>query len=266
MAVLTNVSLRFKGVDAYLENTVRQSLGFGNLWTISLWLKPFEDLPREKLTQINHRTLLHLKGAAHKNEILIWADRITDTSPDVIHVENWNCRGERVRITRFNMAQQRNEWRNFSVFWDGTNLIGWDNAIEISDTHETLSGTGGFLMEDPVASAGRSVRIGAAYSGIAAAVELPLSTWSGLMGPVAIWNTGVTDQELGVVVSGNFGLDLATNSGTYTSSANLVHWWRVGADSADIGADYATTVTGINVGDAATISGTNEIVVDSPTI
>jgi hypothetical protein len=119
-------------------------------------------------------------------------------------------------------------------------------------------------MEDPVASAGRSVRIGAAYSGIAAAVELPLSAYSGIMGPVAIWNAGVTDQELATVVSGAFGIDLTTNSGIYTSSANLVHWWRLGADDTDLGKDYNITVSGINVGDDATISGTNEIVVDSP--
>ncbi len=264
MVVLTNVSLRFKGVDAYLENIIQQSLGFANLWTISIWLKPFEDLPRDKLAQINHRTLLHLKSAAHKNEILIWADRITNTDPDVIHVENWNKRGERIRVTRFNMAQQRNQWRNFSCFWDGSNLIGWDNGVELSDIHETFSGTEGFLMEDPVASAGRSVRLGAAYSGIAGAVELPLTSWSGLMGPVAIWNTEVTGTELATVVSGNFGIDLTTNSGIYTSSANLVHWWRPGADAADIGNDYAVVVSGINVGVDATITGTNEIVVDSP--
>ncbi len=264
MVVLTNVALRFKGVDAYLENAIRQSLGFANLWTISIWLKPFEDLPREKLTQINHRTLLHLKGTTHKNEVLIWADRITNTEPDVIHVENWNSRGERIRVTRFNMVQQRNEWRNFSVFWDGSVLIGWDNGVEITDIHETISGVDGFEMADSVASAGRSVRLGAAYSGIATAVELPLSTWSGILGSVAIWNTGVTGQELGTVVSGNFGIDLITNSGTYTSSANLVHWWRLGADSTDIGKDYTTTVSAINIGDNATITGTNEIVVDSP--
>ncbi len=265
MVVLTDVALRFKGVDAYLENAIRQSLGFANLWTISIWQQPFEDIPREKLEFLHHRTLLHLKGAAHKNEILIWADRITNTSPDVIHVENWDKRGERIRVTRFNMAQQRNEWRNFSVFWDGSNLIGWDNGVEITDIHETLSGTGSFIMEDPVASAGRSVRLGAAYSGIAGAVQVPLTTWSGLMGPVAIWNTEVTNQELATVVSGSFGIDLTTNSGIYTSSASLVHWWRPGADSADIGNDYTVTASAINVGDDATITGTDEIVVGSPT-
>lgn len=264
MVVLTNVSLRFKGVDAYLENTIRQSLGFANLWTISIWLKPFEDRPREKLPEIHHRALVHLKGATHRNEVLIWADRITNTEPDVIHVENWDKDSKRVRITRFNMAQQREQWRNFSVYWDGSNLIGWDNGVEIADIHETLSGTGSFVMQDPVASAGRSVRLGAAYSGIAGALELPLAAWSGHMGPVAIWDIGVTDQELGTVISGGFGIDLTTDSGTYTSSANLVHWWRPGADNTDIGKNYAVSGSEVNIGDNATISGINEIVVDSP--
>lgn len=264
MPVLINTSLSFRGVDAYLENTEVQSLGFSDLWTIGIWLKPREDLPRERLAQLHHRALLHLQGKTHKNEILIWADRITTTDPDVIHVENWNHTGERVRITRFNAAQERDHWRHFSVFWDGSNLIGWDNGVELPDIHETLSGTGSFIMEDPVASGGRSIRLGAAYSGIAYAPQVPLTTWSGLMGAVAIWNTGVTGTELATVVSGGFGFDLTTNSGIYTSSANLVHWWRLGADSADIGADYAIAASGINMGVNATITGTEAIVVDSP--
>lgn len=264
MPILTNVSLKFKGVDAFLEKVMRQKLGIANLWTISIWLKPFEDLIREKLPVLNHRTLLHLKGSSHRNEILIWADRITNVKPDVITVENWDKKGDRLRITRFNMAQKRLEWRNFSVSWDGSNLIGWNNGFQITDIHETFLGTNTLAMEDLVASGGRGVRVGAAYSGIAGAVIVPLTTWSGLLGSIAIWDSQVTGSELREAVSGTFGFDLTTNSGTYQSSANLIHWWRLGADNTDIGRDFTVTSGLINIGDDATISGINSIVTDSP--
>lgn len=117
-------------------------------------------------------------------------------------------------------------------------------------------------MVDPTASGRqRSVRIAAAYSGTAQSLDGPrLITYSGLFGPIGVWDKVLDSLELGEIASGTFGFDLTTDSGTYSSSANLQHWWRPGADNTDIGADYAGT---INVGDAATVSATN-IVVDSP--
>jgi hypothetical protein len=117
-------------------------------------------------------------------------------------------------------------------------------------------------MADPTASGKqRSVRIAAAYSGIAASLDGPrIITYSGLLGPIGVWNDVLDATELVEIASGTFGFDLTTNSGVYTSSANLAHWWRLGADDADIGKDYAGS---INVGDDAMIS-TSNIVVDSP--
>ena len=269
MPVLTNVSLQFDGKNEYLENAFRQTQGIANLWTITLWMKPFETSPLfdpisgQPLFKPDGKTLLHIKGVTHHNEILIWGERINDsTHEECIVVENWGSDGKRIRITRFNLAQKRKEWRNFSCAWDGSNLIAWDNGIELADLSETLSGTGSFLMQDSTAQGRlRSVRIGAAYSGIAASNEGPrLITYSGLLGPFGVWDEVLDGAELRALTSGSFGADLTVNSGTYTSSANLQHWWRLGADDTDIGADYAGT---INVGDDATVTSGN-IVVDSP--
>jgi len=209
------------------------------------------------------KAFFHLKGVTHRNEVLIWGERIENsTNEEYIFVENWDDTAKRIRITRFNMAQKRQEWRNFSCAWNGENLIAWDNGIELPDISETLSGTGSFVMEDPTASGRlRSVRIAAAYSGISASLDGPrIVTYSGLMGPIGMWDEVLDATELGEIASGTFGFDLTTDSGTYTSSANLQHYWRLGADSADIGADYAGD---INVGVDSTVTGVN-IVVDSP--
>jgi hypothetical protein len=59
-------------------------------------------------------------------------------------------------------------------------------------------------------------------------------------------------------------MNLALNSGNYVSKANLVHWWRLGHDSGDIGKDYGTGSPFIDVmTNAANISAA-DIVVDAP--
>jgi hypothetical protein len=179
-------------------------------------------------------------------------------------VENWDESAKRIRITRFNMAQKRKEWRLFSCAWDGNNLIAWDNGLEIADYSETLSGTGSFIMSDTTVSGKqRGTRLAVAYTGTAQSLDGPrIVAYSGLLGPIGVWDEVLDGLELGEIASGTFGLDLTTNSGTYTSSANLQHWWRPGADASDIGKDYALT-NNIDVGVDATVTGTN-IVVDSP--
>lgn len=272
MPILTNVSLQFDGKTEYLENAFQQAIGIANLWTITIWIKPKETpsvftTSGQPLFKPDGKALLHLKGIGHRNEVLIWGDRIKDsTSEEFIVVENWNADAGRIRVTRFNMAQKRQEWRLFACAWDGSNLHAWDNGIKLTDTYDTVSGTGSFIMEDPTTSGrARALRLGVAYTGVPYTLEDPrLVSWSGMIGPVGVWNTVLGDLELGAIASGTFAYDLSTNSGTYTSSGTLVHWWRLGADSTDIGKDYAPTGDkSINIGVDATVTGTN-IVVDSP--
>jgi len=270
MPVLTNVSLQFDGKNEYLENAFRQAMGVANLWTITIWMKPFEvsnvfDSEGRPQFKPDGRALFHLKGLSHRNEVLVWGERIGDsTHEEFIMVENWDESADRIRITRFNMAQKRKEWRLFSCAWDGSNLIAWDNGLEITDFSETLSGTGSFIMSDTTVSGRqRSTRIAVAYTGVAQSLDGPrVVAYSGLLGPIGVWDEVLDGLELGEIASGTFGLDLTTDSGTYASSATLQHWWRLGADTSDIGKDYAVTGN-IDVGVDATVTGIN-IVVDSP--
>lgn len=272
MPILTNVSIQFDGKNEYLENAFLQTIGIANLWTITIWMKPLEtpnivDLNGVPIFKPDGKSLIHLKGLSHRNEVLIWAERIQDSvSEEFIIVENWNSSGDRVRITRFNMAQKRKEWRNFSCAWNGNNLIAWNDGIGITDYSETLSGTGSFIMEEPTSSGRqRSVRLAAAYSGIGESLDGPrIITYSGFLGPIGVWDEVLDALELGEIASGTFGFDLLTNSGTYSSSANLKHWWRLGADAADLGKDYASTGNiDVGVDRYLTVTGSN-IVVDSP--
>ena len=93
MVVLTNVSLQFDGQFERLEHAIRKAQGIANLWTITIWMKPFEtssvfDQDNRPLFDPDGRALVHFKGATHRNEILVWGERIeNETSEEFIVVE-----------------------------------------------------------------------------------------------------------------------------------------------------------------------------------
>ncbi len=266
-----DVSLEFDGKKQYLSNLTGQALGIEDQWTVNIWFKPFETVARfdaegNQLFRPDGKAILHFKGVSHQNEVLIWGDRVENSrDQEFIVVENWNSRALRIRLTRFNFAQKHKEWRMFSCTWNGQNLIGYNNGIKLPDYSETVSGSGNFIMLDPAEASelGRGVNIAAHSSGIAQSLNDPyLVAYSGLMGPVTVWNTALDASQLGEVVSGTFGFAPATNSGTYTSSANLKHHWRLGASESNVGFDYVSSGD-INISTDATITGTN-IVSDVP--
>lgn len=253
MAVTNTVALRFNGVDERLENDVNQVLGFANLWTMSFWLRPIADIPEEAIA--SHHALLHIRGTTSRGEILMWGAKIEGSKYDEeIYVELWNGQGQRLRVTRFNSVQKRNEWRNFSCVWDGTNLIAYDQGLLVQDPTVIISGNGSQI--EP--TGGRSIRVGDRFGN-----SPSLAAWSGILGHIAVWDTDLGAGEFGPIISGGFGFDLTTNSGTYTSSANLVHYWKPGDDFPFVGQDYAGGLD-IASGTNATATGIGNVVTDQP--
>src|SRR5262249_11171889 len=59
---------------------------------------------------------------------------------------------------------------------------------------------------------------------------------------VAVWNTVLGSSAVATVYNAGTGaFNLGANSGNYTSSVNLIHWWRLGFDSENIGRDYGSS-------------------------
>ncbi len=254
MTVTNIVALQLNGEDEFLES-LSLPMGFANLWTMSFWLKPTQFLP-EPLSS-NHRVLAHLRASTRRGEVLIWGARIEGAKyEEEIYVELGDSAGARMRIIRFNSVQKRNEWRNFSCVWDGTSLIAYDQGLLIQDMLVIQSG-GNDTMDDP--AGGRILRVG----GLIEDTGPSLASWSGIVGHIGVWNTEIQPNEFGTLISGGFGFDLLTNSGTYTSSATLVHWWKPGDDFPNVGRDYAGDVT-LTSGTNATATGINNVITDNP--
>lgn len=253
MAVTNTVALRLSGDERLESDTL--PMGFANLWTMSFWLKPLLHLPEPITT--DHKVIAHLRGATKRGEVLIWGARIEGSVyEEEIYVELSDSSGQRMRVIRFNSAQKRDEWRNFSCVWDGTSLIAYDQGLLIEDMAVIQSG-GNNIMDEP--AGGRRLRVGDLIEDTGP----QLTGWSGIVGHIGIWNTPLGPGEFGPVISGGFSFDLSTNSGEYTSSANLVHWWKPGDDFPNVGQDYAGEVT-LTSGAGATATGINNVITDYP--
>ena len=254
MTVTNNVALILNGEDERLES-LSLPMGFANLWTMSFWIKPTQFIP-EPISS-DHRVLAHLRGSTKRGEVLIWGARIEGAKyEEEIYVEINDTLGQRLRITRFNSVQKRNEWRNFSCVWDGTSLIAYDQGLLVQDMLVIQSGGNG-VMDDP--TGGRILRVGDLIEDTGPS----LAGWSGTIGHISIWNSAIGPAEYGPLISGGFGFDLLTNSGTYSSSANLVHWWKPGDDFPNVGYDYAGDIS-LTSGTNATATGINNVIVDFP--
>jgi len=82
----------------------------------------------------------------------------------------------------------------------------------------------------------------------------------------AFWNVALSAAEITAVFNSGTGgaFDLGNDSGNYSSSANLQHWWRFGHVASDIGGDSGKATVLIDMlQDAVNIDAT-DIVVDAP--
>jgi hypothetical protein len=255
MTVTNDKALAINGVDEQLETIITDLWGIENVYTFSFWIKPSQFFP-EPLSG-DHRCLAHLRGTTRRGEILVWGARIEGAKyEEEIYVELYDSLGQRARIFRFNTVQKRNEWRHFSFTWDGTSLIGYDQGSPVQDVAVVFSG-GDNVLTSP--AEGRRFRVGSLIEDTGPL----LAGWSGTIGHTAVWNTPLAPEELGVVVSGGFGLNLQANSGAYVSSANLAHWYKPGDNFPDVGQDYAGAIS-LTSGTNATATGINNVITDFP--
>jgi len=106
------------------------------------------------------------------------------------------------------------DWRHIAGTYDGTNLKLYVDGSEVS----SVSRTGNLI------SATGELALGAFFTS---------NYFDGKIDEVAIWNTALSSDavtEIYNATANNTGkvLDLNTNSGNYTSSANLQYWNRLG--------------------------------------
>jgi hypothetical protein len=134
--------------------------------------------------------------------------------------------------------------------------------------HSASSGLTGFWSNNVSKSITTGSTNGGTFTDANRRVSIGYDRWNngnyfnGRIHSVAIWDTDVSAARTLIFNNGAAELDLLTDTGAYTYSSNLQHWWRLGLDSTDIGKDHGATPIDVDV-NALNISAA-DIVADYP--
>jgi hypothetical protein len=205
--------------NEYLANTTQQPLGFANAWTINIWAYT---------NAVGGATaMLELGGAADASRIRV--DRASSSS---FTVQLDNAAGTLFKNYGFgdgSWLTTSDQWTMFTVTWDGTNLRGYQNAIEDAAPTKTTDNS------DSQANDNRDIYVGA-YQGASA-------FYNGNIHSIIIWDVALTPDAIKEVWNHGHGayFNPVRNSGDYSSGSDVVHWWRLGHDPSNIGRDWVAT-------------------------
>ena len=174
---------------------------------------------------------------------------------DTIRVFMRDSGGTTFKLYDWDNFQTLDQWISLLSTWDGTTLLLYIDGTDQAPSTKFTDDSGTMTSSD------RRVGLGARASGG--------DTLQCINHSAAIWNVTLSSPEVTAVYnSGNGGeFDLANNSSSYVSSANLLHWWRLGLETdpvSAIGQDYGKHTTLINVMDDAVDITADDVVVDSP--
>jgi len=205
----------------------RVTVGLANSWSISIWVKP------DALDGASNMFVLQNApsgGSNNRREILIKPQ----TANDPLIVDLFDSAGVEFKKYWYDTVFASATWAHIVVTWDGTTLLTYvNNALETADTASPdIAGT----QSDATAlwtTVGYNHPDG--------------NSWlNGEIGPIGMWTSVLSAAEVTVINTGKFGFDLSANSGNYTSSANLIHWWKpcqVNDTTANALQDYKGTLT-----------------------
>jgi hypothetical protein len=237
------VSVDFDGSTEYLKGPASDgAVGFTSAWTMMVVFKLDNLTARQGLISIRqdssvdstNRLGVSVRGNAANDPITIWGYDSAEQQYANVQYHNllstgtWYC----MIITGESGAS-----RNVAMYLNGAAASTPDSETYTSANHRTDTGC--------VVAVGSE---GTNPSG---------SLIAGNIQMVALWSSRLSEAESTAIYNGgdvdNFNLN--ANSGNYVSSANLIHWWRLGINTADIGEDYALTPGGVGAIDLMVSAG-----------
>lgn len=244
------VCLDLNGSNEYLKNNTEQAIGIADDWSISFWVKLDSTVQSKNVIQLKKDTgtsssTIHIY-AESTFPSTIFPMRVLTTKTDAFTLKRY----EFVRPTDSSGFFEFGQWVHGVVTWDGTDLVAYWNGQE-ADISSTISDNSGSMGDS-----NRKTWYGHAQGGE--------EEWEGRIGHMAIWDTVLAESAALQIFNGKFNMNLTINQGNYNSKDNLQHYYRPGAESSDIGADYAPAGD-IDVDVDANNISADDIVTDSPT-
>lgn len=214
------VSIDFDGTTEWMQTFPDADLNTTSPdnWTASIWIKPAVD-----------NVSADIMDTSNKSGFSIIANAAT---PGRIRVQMWDG-GSTSRVKKdYNGVLVPGAWTMLTIYRNGN-----DEGLYVNGSFKAPDVT----VQNINFGAGNDTR----RIHIASRHPSGSSKWPGRVHSLAFWNSTLTAAEVLAVYNGGSGstMDLANDSGNYTSSANLMHWWRLGHDLSNLGRDYGLHTT-----------------------
>ena len=224
-------SIEFNGVNEAMRDLSQVAVGIANVWSISIWMRRRSDA--QGLGSNN--TILQIFGSGPPNRSRIFVRGNGQLGNDPIEVEITTSGGANLKRFSWNSTTfPFDVWFQLIAIWDGTNLTMYKDGVLVAQDVTTNNSSGS--MADNT----RLIQIGQ-NGGV--------QPFSGFIHSFALWNADVSAAALKIYNEGVASTrDLSVDVESYTFSANLQHWWRLGQDPDVLGKDSGIAVTNIDVG------------------
>ncbi len=187
-------------------------VGIANVWSIGLWFRP------EILTDT--QTPFAIRRDADGANAIFFQTRNSNVFRILIQSSTITI----IKDFRFVAvpSAQTLRWVYWLATWDGTDLIGYRNGAAQTPTSKVTDDAGTMTNTDRVIKLGGNAAIG---------------TFAGNIHQVQMWNSVLGANEAAALYNNGVGsvIDASRNFGDYSSSANLVHWYRLGKIATFIG-------------------------------
>jgi len=194
------------GIHEFLKSD-DQTVGIANTWTVSTWINFAKIVATTDILEIrstdpaSNKSRIQMTQAA--GNLLV---RVRDEDDPV---------GDRIFVTIFNLFDTVGRWYHVAATFNaaGTLRTYVDGVLEDASTDASV------IMEDRE----RSILINETVSGKTIRI-----------GQYAIWNSELSGSEISELFNAEANLDYRENSGAYTSSANLQHYYFFFPEESDI--------------------------------
>ena len=230
----TSFSLVFNGTDEYMTGGVAKDLGSVDAFSIMGWVK-YDVTAGSTFDAL-------FRATAAGNSITIQAKTPILAQVDGRITINMNLPGGfEFKDMSWYDALPDDTWVHFVFTYDGA--VGGDLVTLYIDGVD--QGVADAIGKDNAGNQDntivRLVEIGgtAAFGG---------TEWPGVNHQMSMWSNALTAGEVTTIYNGgSAGFDLLTDSGSYVSSAALLHWWQLGQNIANIGEDTGSHSTLIDL-------------------
>lgn len=215
------VASNLSGTSEYYLNTTANAIGITNAWSILLY---------GRLANVTAQKQLFDIAASGSDVNRIGIETRGDIAGDPTRVFFADSAGTVVKDYRWNGLLPNATWASFLVTWDGTNLTMYQDGATVTADTKSTDGSGTMTATNRRVGIGTNAKLGGG------------SDWAGYVGGfVAVWSSALPLAEACQVLSLGHSADLLTDSLGYSSSADLVHWWKLGSDPSNLGRDFVSS-------------------------